>query len=195
MKSNNSESKSLNLFGMNISHTEGLKAIIVDDDSSMVDFLKQLFEELKFIVYTALTGEDAVAIVEEAGDIDIALVDFRLPGIDGLETIKKISEFSPETVTMIMTGLPTLDSSIRAIRLGASDYILKPFNLENVITALKRAVKERKIRLETKQLRKRISALENNVSQHSEININENIESDSNFHSFSQNNHYTDNIR
>lgn len=195
MKSNNSESKSLNLFGMNISHTEGLKAIIVDDDSSMVDFLKQLFEELKFIVYTALTGEDAVAIVEEAGDIDIALVDFRLPGIDGLETIKKISEFSPETVTMIMTGLPTLDSSIRAIRLGASDYILKPFNLENVIAALKRAIKERKIRLETKQLRERISTLENNASHHTKININENIESDGNFHSFPRNNHSTDNIR
>ncbi len=189
MKSNNSERKPLNLFGMDISDAEGLKAIIVDDDSLTVDFLKQLLEELKFIVLTALTGEDAVEIVEKTFDIDIALVDFRMPGINGLETIKKISEFSPETVTMIMTGLPTLDSSIRAIRLGASDYILKPFNLENVIVALKRAVKERKIRLETKQLRKRILDLENNVSSRTEININENIESNGNFHSFPQNSH------
>ena len=98
-----------------------MKVLIVDDDTSLADFLRQYLEELEFKVEIASSGEEAVSFVIEHNGIDIALVDYRLPGMDGLETIKKISSISPDIVTMIVTGLPTLDSSIKAIRLGASD--------------------------------------------------------------------------
>jgi len=72
---------------------------------------------------------------------------------------------------MIITGLPTLDSSIRAIRLGASNYILKPFRLDDVAAAIKKAMKEREIISEIKKLRENVADLEKNVLRSSDIDV------------------------
>jgi DNA-binding NtrC family response regulator len=170
-----SKDKTLNHFGIEPGLADGFTIMVVDDDSQLVDCLKQFFEELNFRVVTALSGNEGLAVIDGGKEIDIALVDYRLPGIDGLETIKNILQLSPDTVCIVITGLPTLDSSIRAMRLGASDYILKPFNLEDVASALKRAMKERKIKLEIRNLREKAQSLQENSQTRAKININENI--------------------
>ncbi|UCC80878.1 MAG: response regulator [Candidatus Zixiibacteriota bacterium] len=152
-----------------------MRVLIVDDDESLADLLRQFLEELRFNVEIASSGEEAISLINDVGGIDIALVDFRLPGMDGLETIKGISEFSPDTVTMIITGLPTLDSSIRAMRLGASDYILKPFKLDDIAVAIKRAMKKREIKTEIKNLKTKVEALEKNKLPPINIDVRENV--------------------
>ncbi len=162
-------------FALDTARAAKMRVLIVDDDSPLADFLKQFLEELKFDVEIASSGEEAISIINDIGGIDIALIDFRLPGMDGLETIKKISEFSPDTVTMVITGLPTLDSSIRAIRLGASDYILKPFRLDDIAAALKKAMKEREIKSEIKNLKEKVAAMEKNELPSDNIDVSEKV--------------------
>lgn len=162
-------------FAVDTARAARMRVLIVDDDNSLADLLRQFLEELRFNVEIASSGEEAISMIKDVGGIDIALVDFRLPGMDGLETIKAISEFSPDTVTMVITGLPTLDSSIRAMRLGASDYILKPFKLDDIAVAVKRAMKKREIKTEIKNLKSKVEALEKNKLPPINIDVRENI--------------------
>lgn len=162
-------------FAVDTDRAARMKVLIVDDDKSLADLLRQFLEELRFKVEIASSGEEAISIINDVGGIDIALVDFRLPGMDGLETIKEIAEFSPDTVTMVITGLPTLDSSIRAMRLGASDYILKPFKLDDIAVAIKRAMKKREIKAEIKNLKLKVEALEKNELPPINIDVRENV--------------------
>jgi len=164
-------------FEIDAARSAVMRVLVVDDDSSLADFLREFLEELKFNVETASSGEEALSVIKDIGEIDIALIDYRLPGMDGLETIRRISELSPDTVTMIITGLPTLDSSIRAIRLGASNYILKPFRLDDVAAAIKKAMKEREIISEIKKLRENVADLEKNVLRSSDIDVNDRVKS------------------
>jgi DNA-binding NtrC family response regulator len=177
MENNGSQNTIAEPFEIDTSRSAVMRVLIVDDDLSLADFLRQFLEEYKFNVETASSGEEALSMIADAGEIDIALIDYRLPGIDGLETIKRISEFSPDTVTMIITGLPTLDSSIRAIRLGASNYILKPFKLDDVAVAVKKAMKEREIKSEIRKLREKIATIEKKALRSKDIDINDSVES------------------
>jgi DNA-binding NtrC family response regulator len=136
--------------------------LVVDDDNLVVDLLKEYLIGIGHEIITAGSGEEAL-LKMRSGGADLALVDLKMPGMDGLETIERMAETNPDIVTILMTGYPTLDSSVRAIRLGASDYILKPFKLEEVSTAVRRAIKERSIRLEVKNLRNRMFELEKNI--------------------------------
>lgn len=175
MEKSGSHMTHISPFAIDTARTASMRILIVDDDSSLADFLKQFLEELKFNVEIASSGEEAISIINDIDGIDIALIDFRLPGMDGLETIKKISELSPDTVTVVVTGLPTLDSSIRAIRLGASDYILKPFRLDDIAVAIKKAMKERGIKSEIKNLKEKVAAMEKNELPSDNIDVSEKV--------------------
>jgi DNA-binding NtrC family response regulator len=152
-----------------------MRVLVVDDDLSLADFLRQFLEEQRFKVYTVSSGEESLSLIDSLGEIDIALIDYRLPGMDGLATVEEMSRRFPDAVMMVMTGLPTLDSSIKALRLGASDYILKPFKLEDVAVSINRAMEEREIRLEIKKLREKVAALEKYDSPSVNVKLNENI--------------------
>lgn len=175
MVEHNNTDKRLPSLGIDSTRAARMKVLVVDDDISLTGFLRQFLEEQQFKVYTTSTGEEAMSLLEKIGEIDIAMIDYRLPGMDGLETVEKISRLMPETVMLVMTGLPTLDSSIRAMRLGASNYVLKPFKLEDVVSALKKAMDERTIKLEIKQLRIMAETIEKNASTTTNIKLNENI--------------------
>ena len=172
---NGSNEKPSDRLGIDPQRAARMRILVVDDDSQLVDFLRQLFEDLKFRVITAFTGDEALGAVHDHEDIDIAFIDYRLPGIDGLETIRKILAVSPDTICIVITGLPTLDSSIRAIRLGASDYLLKPFNLEDIMTAVRKAMKEREIKLEIRKLREKAESFKGDSRTRARIDINDNI--------------------
>jgi DNA-binding response OmpR family regulator len=139
------------------------KVMVVDDDRYVLDLLSEFLSDEGYDVSTAVTGEMAVEL-QESAPVDIVLIDFRLPGIDGLETIRRIGRISAKTITIVMTGFPTLDSSIAALRLGASDYIVKPFRMDEVSSSLKRAEDKHRIRREMIQLQERVSELENNIN-------------------------------
>jgi DNA-binding NtrC family response regulator len=150
--------------------------LIVDDDALVLDLLSELLRDNDYRLITAGSGEEALTKIN-ASPIDIAIVDCKMPGMNGLETIERITEISPEVVSILMTAFPTIDSSIKAIKLGASDYLLKPFKLDEVELAIERAIKERELRREMKNLRTRVSELEKGISDKKEnIKVNDKVE-------------------
>jgi len=137
--------------------------LLVDDDQTVLELLSDYLEEKDYNIETAKSGEEALGRMSRK-EIDIALVDIKLPGMDGLETIEKLAEIDHDLVTILMTGFPTIDSSVKAIRLGASDYILKPFRLDEVRRSVAMAIKERETRREMKNLKVRVCELEKGIS-------------------------------
>lgn len=161
-----------------ITHADSLKDIsilVVDDDPFVLELLTEYLKGDGYNVLSANCGEEAISRLSTVR-VDVALVDLKMSGMDGLATIERMGEIDPDTVTILMTGFPTLDSSVQAIKLGASDYILKPFEMEEVSLSIRKAVKVRNLRLEMKSLRKRVSELEKGISERREnIKVNQKV--------------------
>ena len=158
--------------------SEKLKVVsilVVDDDPLVVDFLQEYLKQSDYRISIASSGEEAISSLKQL-PCNIVLVDLKMPGLDGLQTIEKIAQIDPDIVTILMTGFPTIDSSVRAIRLGASDYILKPFKLDEIDLAIKKAIHEHEVRQDMKNLRERVSELEHSISgKKNQITINQKV--------------------
>lgn len=104
------------------------KVLLIDDDSEMLDILKHMLESMGFEVDGVLDG---YAAVDRASShrFDVAVVDLIMPGLSGLETIRRIREVSPETEIIVLTGNPSVDSAIRALREHIFDYLCKPHDI------------------------------------------------------------------
>ncbi len=152
-----------------------IKILVVDDDEFVLELISEFLLDKGYSVITAPTGEEAVEKFK-ADPAQIAMVDFKLPGLDGLATIVKLREIDASVVAIFMTGFPTIDSSIRALRLGAADYILKPFELDEVELAVQKAVREWRFKAELNRLRERVSKLEGNIAENREnIKLNKKL--------------------
>ena len=126
--------------------------LIVDDESSVREVVSVLLAEMGVKTLAAETGEDALAMIGENA-VSVALVDIKLPGINGIEVIGEIKKCSPDTETIIMTSYATLDTVIQALRKDAYDYLLKPFdNLDDVWVTVSRALEKRGLSLQNRQL-------------------------------------------
>jgi DNA-binding response OmpR family regulator len=127
--------------------------LVVDDD----DFVRASFaNELtaaEYEVATAENGEAALALLAES-DFDAALVDIRMPGIDGLTVVKEGLEIAPETRMIVITGYASIDTAVEALRYGAYDYLRKPCRSRELIATVARAVENRRLQQEVQLLRK-----------------------------------------
>lgn len=150
--------------------------LIIDDEPQVQEILNGFLSDGRYSIVMAGSGEDGLLRLK-THHVDIAIVDIKMPGMDGLETIERIAGIDPDIVSILITGFPTIDSSIRAIRLGASDYLLKPFQLSEVVQAVERALKESEVRREASSLRKRVKSMEKNAAKTKEsIKVNRKVE-------------------
>ena len=105
------------------------KMLIVDDEPEICEFLKSFFEDRDFKVATACDGSKALDQAELFRP-DIALLDIQMPGMDGLQTLKKFKELFPKMKVIMVTALETQEKIEEAMRYGADNYITKPLSLE-----------------------------------------------------------------
>lgn len=140
------------------------KILVVDDEVFVRDLLNEFLGKQGYDVALAESGEAAVGYTK-SNQIDVALVDLKMPGIDGLETLNQIINIDPNIPVIIMTGYPTIETSIKALRLGAYDYVIKPFKLNELKGAVEKAIKERKLKVEIDYLRKKIRSIEGELEQ------------------------------
>jgi DNA-binding NtrC family response regulator len=133
------------------------KILVVDDEHLIRWSLEQNLKKQGYDVFTAGSGEDALKILREESP-DLVLLDIQLPGISGLEVLEKVKEIDDEIIVIMVTALGVLETAVKAMRLGAYDYINKPFNLDELSIQIKKA-------LETGELRKEVAHLRSEQSR------------------------------
>jgi two-component system response regulator AtoC len=132
--------------------------LVADDDASIRSLLKQVLTDEGHSVREAATGSEVVEQVRESGP-DLVIMDIRMPELDGIEALQKVKIASPRTAVLIMTAFGTSNAAIKAMELGAFDYITKPFELEKISHTIKRAFEYQDLTQEVEVLRDEISTL------------------------------------
>src|SRR6516162_11078220 len=120
------------------------RILIVDDEPGIRQSLKGVFEDEGFSTETVSTGEDCLRKLDE-DSYDLVLLDIWLPGIDGLETLRKLREKSPQTYVIMISGHATIATAVSATKLGAFDFIEKPLSLEHTLLTARNALSHRRL--------------------------------------------------
>jgi DNA-binding NtrC family response regulator len=126
--------------------------LIVDDDESQRNLLAGFLGKKGHKISTASSGKEAIAINSESG-FDLAIMDLKMPELDGIETMRQMKEIDPETYYVILTGYGTVESAVQAMKQGAYDYLNKPVNLDELELIIERIREELNIHQELEILR------------------------------------------
>ena len=119
------------------------RILVVDDEKEIRGFLSKALTRIGgFQVELAESGEEALQKMEK-DPFDLVLTDLKMPKMDGLQLISEIAKSKPETLTMMMTGHGTIDSALTAMKRGASDYLMKPLNLDELIVRIRKVLEEK----------------------------------------------------
>ncbi len=120
------------------------KILIVDDEPGVRDALCGILGDEGFVVGTAATGEEGI---ERCGSevFDAVLLDVWLPGVDGLETLRRIRELQPDVEVIMISGHGTIETAVRATKLGAFDFVEKPLSLDRTLLVLRNALRQRRL--------------------------------------------------
>ena len=132
--------------------------LVADDDASIRSLLKQLLSDEGFNVLEASTGIEVVDKVKESSP-DLVIMDVRMPELDGIEALARLKSTNPKTAVLIMTAFGSSNAAIRAMELGAFDYITKPFELDKISHSVKRVLDYQDLTAEVEVLRDEISSL------------------------------------
>jgi len=121
---------------------EEVKSIlIVDDDEAILEVIKEIFEMEGFKVDTASTGQEAIE-KSEARYYNLALLDIKLPDMEGTELLEKLHKEVPKMMKIMITGYPSLENSVKSLNLGADAYIMKPIEPEELLRVVRKKLKE-----------------------------------------------------
>ncbi len=134
---------------------EKKKILVVDDDRRILELLREFLQRMGMEVLTAASGPEALVCMEKA-ELDVLLTDLVLPGLDGLELLERMNRMPMPPVAVVLTGHGSIESAVRAMRLGAFDYITKPIHLEEIRIVLQKAISFRQLRRENLQLRQQL---------------------------------------
>jgi DNA-binding NtrC family response regulator len=126
------------------------RVLIVEDDEVFLRPLRRALELEGFEVLTAGSGEEALDLLKRE-DVDLALTDQRLPGMDGVQVVRQLKTEHPEIGVVVMTAYGTIGAAVEATRLGAEDYLVKPFEPEEILLVLRRALEFRELRAQRRQ--------------------------------------------
>jgi DNA-binding NtrC family response regulator len=127
-----------------------LRVLVVDDEEELVQTLSERLTVRDYDVSTSLSGEDAVEKLKHY-NFDVVILDVAMPGMDGIETLRKIKRTKPLTEVIMLTGHATVESAIEGMRLGAFDFLMKPCKTEELVAKIniahaKKAEHEERIR-------------------------------------------------
>jgi DNA-binding NtrC family response regulator len=125
------------------------KVMLVDDEREFIEILSQRLETRGLKVKAVTSGEEALVMIEDQ-NVDVAVVDFAMPGINGIETLKQIKEKRSDIEVIMLTGQGTIQSGIEAMKHGAIDYLEKPVDLNILMEKIRLAKQQRMLALDKK---------------------------------------------
>ena len=129
--------------------------LIVDDEPAILDTLAVILQDEGYEVSPATDGQEALKLVGAEPAPDLVLLDIWMPELDGIETLRRMMEMRPRPLVVMMSGHGSIESAVKAIKLGAYDYIEKPLSLEKVTLLVRHALHERKLEQENRSLKER----------------------------------------
>ena len=133
-----------------------LNVLIVDDESSIRESLQGVFAEEGYKTAAAGSGEACLELLRTRA-FDVLLLDIWLPGMDGLETLQQIRELEDPPEVIVISGHGTIETAVRATKLGAFDFLEKPLSLDRTLILVKNAVEARRLRRENRELKKQVA--------------------------------------
>jgi DNA-binding NtrC family response regulator len=145
------------------------RILVIDDEKRMCDSIKVLLSNIGYEVDTAEDGKMGIDKLK-TDKFDLVITDLMMPELDGFAVMKHIKENCPGTLVIVITGYASVESAVRAIRSGAYDYILKPFDFEIIKISVERAWDKLKLEEELGRTRKLAQVAERAISMNGEIN-------------------------
>ena len=127
------------------------KILVVDDDPTLRKTLADILRVKGYETAVAGTGAEAIAAAEK-GEISLALIDLRLPDMEGLEVMARLKTILPLTEAIILTGHASIETAIKATRQGAFSYLIKPYNMDDLLRNISHAVERRQAKEEILRL-------------------------------------------
>ena len=143
------------------------KILIADDEPYVLDICRRVLEA-KYQVKIAHNGLEAIQVAQNER-FDLLLTDIKMPGIDGLETAREIKKIDPDIICVTMTGFGTMETAVKALNLGIDEFVVKPFNPEELMLAVERALEKERLRKENIRLKSLLPLFEFNKSLMSTI--------------------------
>ena len=131
------------------------RILVIDDEMIVCESCKRILEEDGYEVETALSGKEAFAKMRE-NPFDIVITDLKMPEIDGMEVLRTFQKDYPDTIVIMITGFSTVETAVEAMKLGAFDYIPKPFTPDEVSIVVKKAIEKKSLLLENVYLRQEL---------------------------------------
>jgi DNA-binding NtrC family response regulator len=122
---------------------ESVRILVVDDDESIRKTIAAILEEKGYIVDTAENGKEAIE-KSNANFYNLALIDIRLPDMEGTRLLAEMKETTPKMVKIIVTGYPSLQNAITVVNRGADGYLLKPVNIDSLLETIKRHLEKQR---------------------------------------------------
>lgn len=116
------------------------KILVIDDDENIRNTMKTILEDEGYVVDLAATGREAIEKTQKTA-YNLALLDIRLPDMEGVELLKLIKDPTPRTRKIMVTGYPSMQNAITALNKNADAYLIKPVNVEKLLTTVKEQLK------------------------------------------------------
>ena len=129
--------------------------LVVDDQEVILELCSEVACSLGYRASAAVNGAEALDVVERE-HVDVLMADLKMPGMNGMELLEKVKSRSPQTEVLIMTAYGSVPSAVQAMKLGACDYLTKPFNIEEVKLLLERTVQKANLVSENRSLREQV---------------------------------------
>ncbi len=129
-----------------------ITVMIVDDETELLDSLQRIFARRKIRTITAESGAKALALLQQE-PIDVMVLDVKMPGMDGLEVLRRVKDKHPAVQVILLSGHPSVEAALEGVRLGASEYLKKPADIDELIAAIARLHRQRMEFLDEQQRR------------------------------------------
>jgi two-component system NtrC family response regulator len=134
-----------------------IKVLLIDDEETLVEYLSKRLLREGFTVKATFSGEEAVEVAA-SDNFDVAVVDLKMPGIDGVETQQKLKKIQPFLQSIVLTGHGAIDTALESGRQDAFKYLLKPIEYDDLVRTIKEAY-EKKVEIQQAKFREEVDEI------------------------------------
>jgi DNA-binding response OmpR family regulator len=160
-----------------LSHSIPKIILIIDEDTTIISALTLQLEDKNWDVFTALGSDEAMAICKD-NQVEVALIGIEAGNFDGMQLAQNLRNNNPDLIILIMTGYPMVDRAVEILKQPASDYLMKPFRIEQLLAAITRARREQSLLSENQGLKRSLADLQENISLLSQDAVAPELESE-----------------